>query len=155
MAHEQLVEKFVAESNRIEGIDRPPTREELFATREFLALSHVTHGDLENLARVYVGERGRLRREAGMDVYVGSHVPLKGGPEVPVRLEQVLRDVNESEFSPWLNHCAYEDLHPFMDGNGRTGRALWAWDTLHRGRDPFALPFLHRFYYETLAQVEL
>ena len=46
--------------------------------------------------------------------------------------------------------CAYEMLHPFMDGNGRSGRALWAWMMLRLGQDPFALLFLHRFYYQTL-----
>lgn len=41
-------------------------------------------------------------------------------------------------------------LHPFMDGNGRTGRAVWAWAMQRDGQDPFALSFLHRFYYQTL-----
>ncbi len=44
----------------------------------------------------------------------------------------------------------YELLHPFSVGNGRSGRTLWAWCMLRRGDDPFTLPFLHRFYYQTL-----
>jgi len=40
-----------------------------------------------------------------------------------------------------------------MDGNGRTGRAIWAWQMQRLGRDPFALPFLHRFYYQTLEAI--
>lgn len=52
---------------------------------------------------------------------------------------------------PWKMHVAFEKLHPFMDGNGRTGRALWAWHMKQLGLDPFALSFLHRFYYQTLA----
>jgi hypothetical protein len=38
----------------------------------------------------------------------------------------------------------------YMDGNGRTGRAMWAWQMHGLGHDPFALPFLRRFYYQTL-----
>jgi hypothetical protein len=32
------------------------------------------------------------------------------------------------------------------------GRAIWvwAWQMQKMGRDPFALPLLHRFYYQTL-----
>jgi len=37
-----------------------------------------------------------------------------------------------------------------MDGNGRSGRAIWAWQMLGDEQDPFAIPFLHRFYYQTL-----
>ena len=49
-------------------------------------------------------------------------------------------------------HQRYETLHPFMDGNGRSGRALWAWQRLQRGESPFALGFLWAYYYETLQQ---
>lgn len=37
-----------------------------------------------------------------------------------------------------------------MDGNGRSGRAIWAWMRLKENRDPFQLGFLHSFYYESL-----
>jgi Fic family protein len=53
-------------------------------------------------------------------------------------------------FSPYQQHHQYESLHPFTDGNGRSGRTIWAWHMMRVGRDPFALPFLHRFYYQAL-----
>lgn len=46
---------------------------------------------------------------------------------------------------PWEVHIAYEMLHPFTDGNGRSGRMLWAWQMRN-----FPLDFLHTFYYQTL-----
>jgi Fic family protein len=51
---------------------------------------------------------------------------------------------------PWKCHVRFETLHPFLDGIGRTGRAIWVWQMQRIGRDPFALPFLHRAYYQSL-----
>ena len=58
----------------------------------------------------------------------------------------------DGQASPYDVHCEYEDLHPFMDGNGRTGRALLAWMMIRRKgwESTFALPFLHRWYYQSL-----
>lgn len=46
------------------------------------------------------------------------------------------------------NMEAYETLHPFTDGNGRSGRALWLWAMGGIHRAP--LGFLHHFYYQAL-----
>lgn len=59
-----------------------------------------------------------------------------------------------SEFtgmSAWRAHAEYEMIHPFEDLNGRTGRILWAWCHLLNGKNPFRLPFLQAYYYETLS----
>ena len=54
--------------------------------------------------------------------------------------------------TPFGIHLRYETLHPFMDGNGRSGRILWAWQMLHHDIAPgIRLGFLHAFYYQTLA----
>jgi hypothetical protein len=96
-----------------------------------------------------------------MDVRVGQHVAPRGGLGIPLALGELLVRANawargdEKEvpdaLDPYQAHVAYETLHPFMDGNGRSGRALWAWMHYRRGHEPFELPFLHRWYYESLA----
>lgn len=150
-----MLRDFLIESWRIEGL--PPeyvTPEIEGATRSFLDLPDITRADLENLAKVYAGDLGRLRSATGMDVRVGSYIPPRGGPEIISRLDDFLGRLNRSTyFSPWHLHIEYESLHPFLDGNGRTGRTLWAWHMIQIGRSPYSLPFLHRFYYETLAHV--
>jgi len=142
--------RFVAESNRVEGISRPPTEREIAAHEAFLDLPAIEVADLENLVAVCTDRRGRLRGQFGMDVIVGQRIPPPGGIAVVEGLRELLISVNCCERTPWQAHVEYECLHPFLDGNGRSGRALWAWQMWRDGLDPFALPFLHRFYYQTL-----
>jgi hypothetical protein len=141
------MERFVRESNRIEGILREPLQREIDAHAAFLALRMVTLADLEAFVADIAGVP--LRRVVGQDVRVGGHVPPPGGPVIERELNYLLRDVATGR-SPYEVHVDYELLHPFMDGNGRSGRVLWAWQMRDQGQDPFSLPFLHRFYYQTL-----
>ena len=143
---------FIVESNRIEGINRPSTTQEVIAHEDLLALSAISVQDVEKFVDACAG--APLRRRAGMNVYVGNHVPPPGGPEVEQQLKLLLADmaIFGTRVIPAEYHQRYETLHPFMDGNGRSGRALWAWQRLQRGESPFALGFLWSYYYETLQQ---
>ena len=135
--------KFVTESNLIEGIIRDPTFEELDEHNRFVRLIQPTLGDLKQFVNIY--EPGvKLRDRDGMDVFVGEHLPIMGGPAVPQILRQLLDELDT--LTPFQAHLRYETLHPFMDCNGRSGRVLWAWqmknNTTHN--------FLHAFYYQAL-----
>lgn len=141
---------FVTESNKIEGIHREPTEAELAASQHFIDLSVVQVADL--CAFVSTCAPGAtLRTKAGMNVQIGDHLPPPGGPLIKRRLEDLLERANKDE-DPYTIHVAYETLHPFLDGNGRSGRILWAWQMLRIGAWPrLKLGFLHAFYYQSLS----
>ncbi|HKW14155.1 MAG TPA: Fic family protein [Candidatus Krumholzibacteria bacterium] len=141
-----LLYDFVLDSNRIEGIRREPTSAELDAHEMFLDLKAITIADLAHFVRTVVQGEPELRQWQGMDVTVGTYRPPPGGPEIVRHLEGLLADCNAGLYMPYGAHCAYESIHPFMDGNGRSGRALWLW--MMKG--DLSLPFLHRFYYQAL-----
>jgi len=143
---------FVRETNHIEGIDREPTQAEVDEFERFMRLDVVTIGELEQFVSVYQPD-AKLRILPGMNVYVGRHVPPPGGPAIPEMLQALLDFANEHDGgqAAHKSHIEYETLHPFTDGNGRSGRMLWAWQI---GYDKaLSLGFLHRFYYQALNAV--
>jgi Fic/DOC family len=141
---------FIRESNHIEGIHREPTAEEVTAHDILFNQKRMTLEALLNFVHI-VQPGAELRNCLGMNVRVGDHYPPPGGSNISFKLQELLDDINTDQCSPYFAHCRYETIHPFMDCNGRSGRAVWAWQHLQRGMiDPFGLGFLHRFYYEAL-----
>ena len=137
----------VAESNRIEGIKREPTAEELVEHDRVMELKNLTIRDLESFVTVYQ-RNAKLRVYPGMDVRVGNYVPPKGGEHIREMLAALLDDVNCERIDAWNAHVQYESIHPFTDGNGRSGRVIYHWQV--RRTRMAGLGFLHAFYYQTL-----
>jgi len=150
MIEPMTITDFVIESNRIEGIERasddPQLAAEIEATNRFVSWPWLTVASLEEFVSVCTGGRAQLRRAVGMNVRVGNHIAPLGGPEIETRLQVILDTQRTRCHSALETHCLYEDLHPFTDGNGRSGRVLWLWQ--HGGNAPIG--FLHEFYYRTL-----
>ena len=139
------LEDFVRESNRIEGILRDPTEGEIGVHERFLARDVISLKGLEDFVAV-VQPGAVLRRKVGLNVRVSNHIAMPGGPKVEALLLDILARLRKDDKDAYPTHLAYEDLHPFTDGNGRSGRALWLWQM--GGEAPIG--FLHMFYYQTL-----
>jgi Fic family protein len=96
--------------------------------------------ELHGLVKPYHPQRGGWRRE---QVYIRGayHVP-PSGVEVPRYMEQWIAYVNkQSGGSDPIEraaqaHAGFEAVHPFLDGNGRTGRLLMNWMLLKAGYPP-------------------
>ena len=145
------ISELVRESNAIENIHREPLPQEVDEFIRFMSLEEIAISDLEKFIEVYEPS-GRLRDRRGRDVIVGNHVPPRGGPEIRELLEDLLRGLTRDETpygdDAYCVHVTYETLHPFTDGNGRSGRMLWCW---MMGDRAYQLGFLHRFYYQALS----
>lgn len=145
---------FLTESLLIENILRPPFRTEIEATEKFLMLPKLSLDAVTDLAKIFE-PRAALRNVKGMDVRVGNHVPPKGGAAIVRGLKMIIEQANKGD-KPYEVHTAFQTLHPFMDGNGRTGRAVWAWQMVkdrgvYAGLDKL---FLQRWYYQSLRDAD-
>lgn len=145
MTPDQL-QAFADESNKIEGLPRA-TAHEVAALRVLLNTPMVTVSDVCAYVQAVAG--ASIRNQPGMNVRIGRHVPMPGGPPVEALLGSLLCDIESGAIGPHEAHKKFERLHPFMDGNGRSGRAIWLLQHEDRGTY-MGLGFLHQWYYESL-----
>lgn len=139
--YESLI-TFLAESNKIEGIFhvRPS---EIDTAEKFLHLPSISIANVTNYVTVTAG--AILRDKEGLDVRIGTYFPPRGGPELIDRYEKLIGWINRRQIAPYDAHREYEQLHPYTDGNGRSGRLIWLWQMKSA-----PLGFLHQWYYQSL-----
>lgn len=102
---------------------------------------------------------GQYRRHAVR--ILGSRVALSNWQKIPNQMEELVKENYEKSNDIVSNlaksHAVFENIHPFSDGNGRTGRLLMLAQALHHGIYP---PIVQRerkqayYKYLQLAQTE-
>lgn len=96
------------------------------------------------------GEAGRYR---SVYVRVGNYLPPPPEDVSPLMFELLeWWDKSAAGLSPVLSsailHHRFESIHPFADGNGRTGRAIALWELYRRGFDTHHIFSVDEFYWE-------
>ena len=116
----------------------------------------IRHGDLFELHRILadtVMDQGSAGSYRTISVRVGRHFP-PAAVDVSGLMFELLEWWNKKsiELSPVLSsailHYRFEHIHPFADGNGRTGRALALWELYRRGFDSHHIFSVDEYYWE-------
>ena len=116
----------------------------------------IRHEDIFSLHRILaenVMDQGDAGRYRTIGVRVGNFFP-PAAADVSGLMMELLDWWNKDtvNLSPVISsailHHRFESIHPFADGNGRTGRALALWELYRRGFDTHHIFSVDEFYWE-------
>lgn len=131
----------------------------------FAALRHVekhaarkrlSHENILRLHTIIAGQvmdQGEAGRYRMIRVRVGTYLPPPA-EDVSGLMFELLEWWNKKsqEISPILSsaivHYRFEAIHPFADGNGRTGRLLALWELYRRGFDSHHIFSVDEYFWE-------
>lgn len=154
--------RALEEGRELSAVETRPKREILnyFAGLRYI-VKHakkktLRHEDIFKLHRLLAGkvmDQGEAGRYRTIQVRVGRHYP-PAAADVSGLMFELLEWWNKKapELSPALSssilHYQFEWIHPFADGNGRTGRALVLWELYRRGFDSHHIFSVDEYYWE-------
>ncbi len=102
---------------------------------------------------------GRFRKD-GEWVRVGSHIAVDP-KEISERLEKIIIKYNADSHENIIKriarlHLGFEQVHPFVDGNGRIGRVINNYLLIREGFVPINIKFIDRkMYYEAFNEFNM
>lgn len=124
--------RYIRGSNAIEGIfDEAEVSQSLHAWEYLMNIGDMlTHSDICKVQKIITlnqknlqpNQRGYYRNVSGTNVSIGGRL----APDhslVEGLMQKWLADV--PKMTPLIGHIRFESIHPFVDGNGRTGRMIY------------------------------
>jgi Fic family protein len=114
------------------------------------------HADILELHRILAGEvmdQGEAGKYRTISVRVGRYYSPPADAVSGLMAELLAWwNTTSKKLSPVLSsailHYRFEAIHPFADGNGRTGRALALWELYRRGFDTHHIFAVDEYYWE-------
>jgi Fic family protein len=154
--------RAIEEGREIPATAQRPRREvaNYFAGLRFVEKnvqrSAVTHAEILKLHRIMAGEvmdQGIAGRYRTIRVRVGNHIAPPAEDVKPLMSDLMdWWNKHSAKLSPILSsaivHHRFEIIHPFADGNGRTGRMLALWELYRRRFDTHHIFSVDEFYWE-------
>ncbi len=116
----------------------------------------IRQADILELHRILAGEvmdQGEAGAYRTIAVRVGQYHPPPPDAVSGLMFELLeWWNTESAKLSPLLSsavlHYRFEAIHPFADGNGRTGRALALWELYRRGFDTHHIFSVDEYYWE-------
>jgi len=99
-------------------------------------------------------------RTIGVIIRGVEHIPPEAS-QVPQAMMYYVYNYNHTEYKSIYekiadNHIKFERIHPFADGNGRTGRLLINYELLKNNIEPIVIPYEERsIYFKMLADQDV
>ncbi len=152
------LDRFVSEREIFEAknLARVVTYTEKMAKEQELSLEAILLLHKILISNIRDDIAGRFRK-GNEYVRVGNHIAPPPG-EVTDRLEKMLAEYNASNDENIIKritrlHLSFEQIHPFIDGNGRIGRAINNYLLVREGFVPINIKFIDRKeYYEAFEE---
>ena len=121
-----------------------------------VAKKTLRHAHILELHRILAGEvmdQGEAGKYRIIAVRVGRYLPPPPDAVSGLMFELLeWWNTASKKLSPVLSsailHYRFESIHPFADGNGRTGRALALWELYRRGFDTHHIFSVDEYYWE-------
>lgn len=146
------IKYLIHQSNLIEGYDNPEHDKESWVAWQKLAqigFDALEESDICNVQKIIVTPqtdlhftwRGRYRK---IRVSIGGRIC----PD-PVLVQGMMNNwlLDYKTLDPVIAHVWFEQIHPFVDGNGRTGRMLLWWSQMKQGKPLTKITYANRQNY--------